>query len=336
MSCVEYMLFPLVLVCQGAGWSYDPPPAFLKMAEARAALKTGAVDVAFEEFFGQRRVFENRTYRFAGSDLLYVGRGDDQGVVWRDTDGNPTPYAHDLAYALRKGDQLWVHRELDYEAEFKPAKSHHIAPDVRTIGLMYGFTYGALEEAIWRDPVKQPGARKYSETVDEGMHVVTAQSDVGEIKWWIDPQRGWQPVRVALFVDGQLFAESRSVLKQFDGAWFPEAVQYWVKGHAEGREPKIRITVHSGEFNRPDHPHEFRPEEIGILPAVTTSSSRSTDWTVSNRRKPGPSAVSASRAVGAMSQGSRTALLARRSFLTSSARPRTPKRKRRGGRWKGK
>ena len=254
---------------QDSAKSFDPPPALLRMYEARAALETGIVDVGFEDFRGNQRKFDNRTYRFAGNDEIFEGRGDEDGVVWRDTAGNPTDYADEIAFALRKDGELWIHREFDWGAQIKPDGSHLIVADARTFGLMYGFSHAQLDKMRWKDSVRQPSARKYSETIENGLHVVTAESDVGRIRWWIDPRRGWSPVRCALYVDGALFSESRSVLKQYDGVWYPEAVQYWVKGHKDGREPNVRITTKHAEFNHPEHPREFTPEDVAIVPRVT-------------------------------------------------------------------
>ena len=262
----------LVLCAQDAGWSLEPPASLRRMELHRTALHTGVVETSYEEFNDGteyeilRRTNNYETLRFSAEETISVNHGDDEGIVLRNIAGNPTPDGKKLLYGMRRGNEVWTHREDGNIAELAPIRARIAAPDARALGVLYGYSYANLQRTLWHDFVRQPSARKYRESVENGLHVVTAQSDVGMIRWWIDPEKDWSPVRVALYRDGEVFSQSRSVLKQFDGVWFPEVVQYYVKGHRDGKEPQITVKVLSAEFNRPDHPTRLTPADIGIIP----------------------------------------------------------------------
>ena len=268
------LLFLVILnnCVQQTSWSLEPPKSLQQTAANRERLQTGEVKITYErlkdnvEYESFRRLFSYETLRFSTDETIAIHHGDEEGVVLRDIAGNPAPDGRMLFYGMRRGHEIWTHREDGNVAQLAPMPSHLAAPDPRTFGVSYGHSYTTLQRTLWHDFVRQPSARKYRETIENGLHVVTAQSDVGMIRWWIDPKKDWSPVRVVLYRDGEVFSQSRTVLKQFDGVWFPEVVQYYVKGHRDGKEPQITIKVLSAEFNRPDHPTKLTPADIGVIP----------------------------------------------------------------------
>ncbi len=261
-----------MLVQPPAGRQTDVPEAYQRMASSRQLIRTATIDASVERHFKSGPRFQYVTWGIAQADLLYVGRGDREGVVWRDEAGTPDASPRDLRMSMKAGlaGALWSHRESSIEAEVMPIRSVASVPDARTLGLVYGFTFRGFEEALWQEPVRGPTPREYRETVEGELHVVSIRCDVGLARWWIDPQKGWNPVRVALYDGDRIISQSRSVLREYDGIWFPESVQYFVNGYKEGLEPEIVVHVYHAEFNRPEHPQEFAPEDIGIVPGQTT------------------------------------------------------------------
>ncbi len=269
----------LMLLLGGDGWSNEPPESLRRMFDGRSQIDTAEIDLAHERYFPELRTPEgtipeqflkkNITGRLAGPDVIWVDRGDDDGVIMRTPDGTPSPVYKYPFHRLWKDGHWWEHQELTPYASGSDRCRFGVV-DYRTLGVNYGVSLRTLDESVWRDPVKQPSARRYREEIEAGgVHVVTAESDVGTIRWWIDPQKGWSPVRCTLTVNGELIAESRSHIRQFDGYWFPETVEYYLKGHKDGREPIESFTVRSAEFNRESHARRFVPEDVGIVPFVT-------------------------------------------------------------------
>jgi predicted transcriptional regulator len=78
-------------------------------------------------------------------------------------------------------------------------------------------------------------------------------------------------VRVTLTRQGAIWAETRVSLRQFDGVWFPELVEHYVKGWKGGTEPRDVIRVLAAEFNRSDHAIDFTPQDIGVEPGAFVS-----------------------------------------------------------------
>lgn len=250
----------------------DRPQVLLNLERYRNNLRTAHIDFSTLDIirdprvYGpeQQRFFKHRTCRLSGRDIIWVDRGDEEGVVGRTVSGAPNPSRTNPVHVLRRGDGTWEHQEQTDRATTYDSDMPGMAPDLRALGTMYGPTVYDVADTLWRDPVPQPSPRTYEATAQDGLHIVTAKSDVGTIKWWIDPKRGWAPTRVALFRDGRVFSESRSVLKQFEGVWFPETVQYFAKGYKDGREPYKTVRVYSASWNDPEHPQHFTPEAIGI------------------------------------------------------------------------
>ncbi len=137
-------------------------------------------------------------------------------------------------------------------------------PELRALGMSYMFSFDDAHDTLWKDGVPQASPREFRATVEDGLHVVSAKTDYGEIVWWLDAERGWCPVRVTLSKHGEMLQEARSTLKQFDGVWFPESVTFFRSGYKEGKEPCEIVRIHSASFNQPEHPKRLTPRDIGI------------------------------------------------------------------------
>ncbi|MBN2448172.1 MAG: hypothetical protein JXO22_15695 [Phycisphaerae bacterium] len=104
------------------------------------------------------------------------------------------------------------------------------------------------------------------EEYNEGsLRVVRVRRSVDVVTYWIDPDRGWAPVRVrkeSTVYGG--WSESRSSLELVDGVWYPVAVEYYSSRFRGGAEPERAVRVLEAEFNRVEHPSRMTVADIGL------------------------------------------------------------------------
>lgn len=237
-------------------------PAALIAAEAsRTQIGTGYLEWRTMNHWQNRA--RNYTSRFASNGYTITDRGDDEGVLYRRRDGSPEPVklARQPRNMMRVDGLVWEHREESAGGSIFKGRRRG-AFDVRAVGVSPTFSANvSVSEGIWKEEDGAP--RSYSSRVEDGLHVVVAETERGTITWWIDPERGFSPVRVRRQL-GEHFYECKSTLKQFDGVWFPESVAYFRSGYHDGNEPLETITIRRAEFNRPGHPARIVPGLIGI------------------------------------------------------------------------
>jgi hypothetical protein len=252
----------------------QPRPQALENAQRyRERLQTGMVEFSLRDTrWGLPTTFY--TAQFGKADDILVNRGDEHGLFFC-SDGSVST-AHVGAHAvLKKDDRTWVH-DSDYIAAdvYESGSRAENIFRLRALGLAWRFSLDDAHETLWRERVKQPGARTYHESVQDGLHVVTCEADYGTITWWIDPERGWNPVRVTLEDGRGVIAESRSTLRQFDGVWYPATTVF----HKGGKLVQV-VSVESARFNRPEDPRVLTPGDIGIECGMQLSVQRSGDQT---------------------------------------------------------
>lgn len=254
----------LLVVAQSSGSTEARPRALLKMEAYRAALRTGIVECSTRSTKNPDTLYA--TGRLAGPDVIWTRRGNADGMHGYDEDGTPMGRFREPIKNLMTGDRMWV-RQKDSGMVWT-LTSPGFVRNVRTLGLGPGLMSAlSLSDTMSKDRSPQLKPHSYSEEVSaDGLHVVTAESATGVIKLWIDPKRGWSPVRAEQYVDGELLGRSHITLAQYDGVWFPETVTVYVRGYKDGKEPYESVRVLSAEFNRPEHPQRFTPEDIGFEP----------------------------------------------------------------------
>jgi hypothetical protein len=217
-------------------------------------------------------------WKCAGNAYVADFHGDEEGVVMRDGDGRPRddlPYNGPQHHLVKDG-ELWQHVEDSPLADVCAGTraEHWRVYDLRTMGLdpvVLGRDFD-VEQKIQNVSVD------YSESVDADLRVVSGFIGPDECRWWIDPARGWNVVRTAVFSGGREISGMRFTLEQTDGVWFPARVEY-SRQTADGRELTTIMTILSAEFNRPYHPRDLAPADIGIEPGTTLN--------FSNRQPPG-------------------------------------------------
>lgn len=249
------------------------PRALRNLERYRAAMNTGHIEWSFHKRAVSPGGYEFHrfcTSKFAGQDVLFINRGDSEGVVGRGSDGTVIPGGLRPLLGLRKDGRLWRHREHASSADIVDVGGSVTgSPDLRSLGVSINRGYASIHDTLWGDLSASGGDGQYTETKEGDLHVVTYKADYGTKRWWIDPKRGWSPVRVALFDSkGELQAESRSTLQKFGQAWFPKSVAFFATDYKEGKQPFETVEIFSATFNSPDHPIALGPADIGIEPGM--------------------------------------------------------------------
>jgi hypothetical protein len=240
------------------------PAPLTRLAEERKRLVTGEIEWSLRDNMAGRERFY--TSQFADDDELLIDRGDAEGIVRRQPDGEPSPVNARLQqFMLSRRHESWSHgRDALSAVLTERTGTAGGLWRLRTLGLGWEFSMADVDDLLWHNDLTLPAERRYDETWENGFRTITAHTDYGAIKWWLDPRRGDAPVRAAVIENGTVAAESRCTLRQFDGVWYPEVIAFYSAAYKEGREPTKVLTVHSAKFNRPDQPQRLSPADIGI------------------------------------------------------------------------
>lgn len=252
----------------------ERPMALVRMADARAKLHTAVVECEYEihilgadDQLTDPRLCHFATARLAGDDVIWVNKGSPEGMDGRDAAGTPRPRFNGPHHFLFARGEKWFYNDGELAAELYPTKGIWNPPNFRTLGVVAGTPTQDVELSIWGRRAVSP-TRTYREEREGPLLVITVERGNRSTKWWIDPDRGWSPVRVQRFHEGELFTESRSTLRQFDGVWFPEKVEIFIPAYMDGKVPRETFKILSAEFNRPEHPQRFTPADIGVPPGA--------------------------------------------------------------------
>jgi len=196
----------------------------------------------------------------SGSDVLVTDHGDEDGVVARYADGAPQPYGYGPFHTLQLDRETWLYGEGQIRAEVLLEADETQTFDLRTLGAAPTRHAGKLDRAL-----RSAGpAGRFESTREDGYHVVRLDSGSGVTEWRLDPRRGGAPVRVTVEKDGQLVAECRSELREFNGVWYPGRVEYFRSDYRGGHEPVEVIEVTAVALDPPDVPDRLMPALIGI------------------------------------------------------------------------
>ncbi|MGE3180116.1 MAG: hypothetical protein AB7N71_00670 [Phycisphaerae bacterium] len=138
-------------------------------------------------------------------------------------------------------------------------------PDPRCFGVGAVSQAGSLEYCLLGEFSEDKLAPIAIEEEQDGdMRKLTLNYPIGSRTLWLDPARGWCPVRaIAKSKDGEIEYETVSELTKFDDYWFPSEVTTY-RGSRQGGDIIETVTVEHAEFNRDTHPLVLTPEDIGI------------------------------------------------------------------------
>ena len=243
----------------------DRPHALVAAEHSRNRIGTGHLEWKTIDHRNNRQ--RHFTSKIAQNGYIIVDCGDEKGVVFQGKDGKPADVTYNNAeHTLMIDGVYWEYVEQDPSAFISDRAPYRVV-DVRTLGLNLKPTkYFSVDDVLCEE--KGSGARSYSTTMEDDLYVVSVQSEGGVSRtYWIDPKRGFCPVRVAVHVERngvEWGTEARIVPKEFDGVWFPESVAYYRTDYEKGERPYMVATVSRAEFNRPEQAPKFTPEHIGI------------------------------------------------------------------------
>ncbi len=266
MSSMRLSMFVCIGMCGTVVALGQVRPAALEKAQhQREALRTGVVNLSREyPREGRPPMLCSAQFGEQGDALTY--RGDESGKFYY-PDGTVDP--HLARAALRANDQVWVYYNDGLQVDlYDRGAQQEAIYNMRSLGLSPRSGSGDLHDVLWRDATTQPAARTYSESVEDGLHVVRAAAEYGTITWYLDPQRGWNPVRVTFEQGGRVTHESRSTLRQYEGVWYPATVAFFEAGVAE---PTLVLTVTAATFNQPGQPRVLKPADIGVEAGMLVS-----------------------------------------------------------------
>lgn len=237
----------------------DRPAALVRAYESRLALERGQAEFVVSMNNKPPRYY---TGRFGGPDDMMIERGDTDGLFFPGESGERIPYSWPY-HVMWKDGRVWLTGGPEILTTTMERTSDRAGYyRVRSLGLGPALPMFEVEDALWNDFQAQASPRRYSTRTEDGLEVVTAESDALTTTWWIDPRRGWQPVRVTCTQEG-ITAEARITLRQFDGVWFPDSVAY-SHNPEKGGQPYAVIHVESLKVNQPDMPARLTLLDMGI------------------------------------------------------------------------
>lgn len=290
ICCIVVALIPGAL-------ADDPPDSLVRAVRARAALRTGSLRwqlesriaptpdiVLFEQTLANDDVLMSESVRELRLVMGHDGtpkqarthRGDigllkhDNALWWhasRTTSAYVLPTdgmtAEELLDARQIGLDGWctsptLFQRLLYEAA--PDGDSDALARMQRVHAEAAEVSAAYAHALQHDP----HSVKYREQRDGDLYVVTARCGEGELRWWLNPAEGWNPVKTEVWRGTRLLARSRVKNRLFGDTWFPDDVWYLSPAFQNGEQPFQVLHVTMAEFNRPEHPTELRPDLLGM------------------------------------------------------------------------
>ncbi len=259
-----------LLAAAHTGIAQQPPEALRLLVENRGAIRTAVVDLSRTDYLlaekrGQEAHEMFQTVRFAQDRSVITYRGDEEGVVMRTPEGRPHPLFKGITRSrFDAPGEHWERndRPLDSARVFQQEPERR--EDFRTLGVAAYRASVDIHDVVFRPYAKDPAPVRYEESVEGELRVVRVIRDDSTTTYWLDPSRSFAPVKVRQESSGGFWVESRSTLKLMDGAWFPEAVHSFHSQYRNGKEPAYVVRVHSATFNRPEHPQQLSPTDMGV------------------------------------------------------------------------
>lgn len=229
------------------------------------------------------RCTPRREFRFISryaknGDIISEARGDDEGWVVVDSRGKGRSKFPELRMMTDEG--LWSYQETsptcDYwrhDGELGPEESNPPPKmaeflDIRWIGTCASFddAFARRAEAVGV-PANEPGLQWIwkTERTDDDRVQITATAGEKTAVWVLNPARGWN-VESTQITTPEMNVETTSQLANYSGVWFPENIDRYVNG-----ELTESINILCAEFNQPNDPERFVPDDIGVEIGVNIS-----------------------------------------------------------------
>lgn len=237
------------------------PEALQKFYEHRAAIRTAVADIYIDRDIHGMLSGTRYAIRMAGAD---VAQTDFKSA------GRIAQPAHDwdakARSVLRSGNYVYANDHDKYAMRSGAGlDAREGVMDIRSLGASVFSPFdGGIDSALLLEDRQRPFVNGYSQRQVGDLIVVDARIDEGVQSWWIDPAKDYNAVRITFTTNsGQVLSECRNQLEQIDGVWFPHCVTYERSGQITDE-----VCVDHVEFNRPEHPQELTPNDIGIKPGM--------------------------------------------------------------------
>jgi len=240
------------------------PKALLALEAYREAqIRRGYFEWTLRDM--QKDRVSHSTSRFANGDQIYTWRGDDAGIVGHNR-GTGELIVGEFRQLLRRNGEHWYGTHESLEFRLEPSGTRKLPfGDIRTIDLEMSAGKD-LHAALWEPLIKSAPVR-YEERNEKGLHHVTRFQKVRnrdvQQHWWLDPERGFAPVRMQIYSEGRVLREQRATYRQYDGVWFPQTVLEFNGAAKDGRKPTKTITINTARFGG-DLPEKLEPSDIGV------------------------------------------------------------------------
>jgi hypothetical protein len=265
-------MFPIYLLA----WAWalvDQPPCMTAFESARkSAIISGRVQWSVTPEGDPARQI-NFVSRYArNGDMIFENRGDAEGWTMRAPGGRGLSRYPQLY--MRTSDRYWHSQETGLRATVATDSSSNkwgrSARDIRWLGIAPATK--SLEALTGFDAIYGPQSNPeehivaWEERREGALYVATARFTSGaRVEWQIDPDRGWNASRIRVIaVDGTIPAEAVCALKEFDGVWLPEKVEYYQAGRLHEA-----IAIRSARLNRNDDPDSFNAGDLFLEPGDT-------------------------------------------------------------------
>ncbi|MBI5865395.1 MAG: hypothetical protein HZB38_12985 [Planctomycetes bacterium] len=259
------LLFCTPIIQMIAGLSNDGLPEELRrLEETRRSWSTGQVEWIWTNESRPVKTW-NYTSRFGGESNVLILRGDDEGVISRGKDGHALSGGYGPHYSLYEQGRTWQYDDGTLRAEMVNAEQRAgQLPDLRSLGLSPQFPLSDPAETLSEAHGGLLAPRRYTKGRDGNLITIRGDCDRDVITWWIDPEAGGLPVRVVQEAGGEVLAETRCTVRDFNGVWYPESACFFRKGYQHGKQPEQVVRIHSVYVNEPDQPAAITPDDIGI------------------------------------------------------------------------
>ncbi len=208
-----------------------------------------------------------RRMRVAGDDIAQFDYGDDRGITGQMADGTPVSrptrelFTRELTVHYNGGDPFAV---AERQSDDRPAYS-----DVRAFGLLPERrpSYRPLDEILCNYPLDDDSPRTWRQRREGNLYLVTLKTQRGtEVRWYIDPDQGYNVVRAERYDGGVRTKYSVSHLERFGDVWFPSSVEFYF---GDRPDPVKRVVVREALLNDPSLPERLTPAALELEPGIT-------------------------------------------------------------------
>lgn len=237
-----------------------------KMVAARRAFATADVRWSITIPFSATGYRRGQT---DGKNWTFAYEADPDGVVQPLQLGEP--FSCSVNRFLSYGGLMWNLRDDVASGmlyEWGPQRDRRLAPaaiDLRMLGILPEYDSVELDEFIDSLGTVADSALKQQDG-EYGLSVIIADYGGTTVKWWLDVERGFNPIRIERRDStGAVWADSRVELALYEGrVWYPRQIDI-VEKRSYGALA-ARISIDAAEFDRATHPPMLTPANIGAVP----------------------------------------------------------------------